>query len=73
MYISQHDSKNAEEHFKKALQYDPDLIPAKYNLALIYESNNRDKAKELYIEILAQDPSYEEARRALYDLSSSDY
>ena len=73
MYISQHDSKNAEENFKKALQYDPTLIPAKYNLALIYENNNRDRAKELYIEILAQDPSYEEARRALNDLASSDY
>ncbi|MBE7711403.1 MAG: tetratricopeptide repeat protein [Cyanobacteria bacterium SIG31] len=73
MYIAQHDTKNAEESFKKALQSDPQLIQAKYNLALIYESNNRDKAKELYIEVLEQDPSFEEAKNALADLSTSDY
>ena len=73
MYIAQHDTKNAEECFKKALQYDPNLIQAKYNLALIYESNNRDRAKELYIEVLEQDPSFEEAKSALADLATSDY
>ncbi|MCM1003927.1 MAG: tetratricopeptide repeat protein [Candidatus Gastranaerophilales bacterium] len=73
MYAAQHDTKNAEECFKKALQYDPELIKAKYNLALIYESNNRDKAKELYIEVLEQDPSFEEAKNALADLATSDY
>ena len=73
MYVSQHDTKNAEESFKKALQYDPHLIKAKYNLALIYENNNRDKAKELYIEILEQDPDFEEAKTALADLATSDY
>lgn len=73
MYVAQHDTKNAEEYFKKALQYDPDLIKAKYNLALIYESNNRDKAKELYIEVLEQDPSFEEAKSALADLATSDF
>lgn len=73
MYVTQHDTKNAEEAFKKALQYNPDLIQAKYNLALIYESNNRDKAKELYIEVLEQDPGFEEAKNALSDLASSDY
>ncbi len=72
MYIAQHDTKNAEESFKKALQNDPQLIQAKYNLALIYESNNRDKAKELYIEVLEQDPGFEEAKNALADLSTSD-
>ncbi len=73
MYAAQHDTKSAEECFKKALQYDPDLIKAKYNLALLYESNNRDKAKELYIEVLEQDPSFEEAKNALADLATSDY
>lgn len=73
MYVTQHDTKNAEEYFKKALQYNPELTLAKYNLALIYESNNRDKAKELYIEILEQDPTFEEAKRALADLAMSEY
>ena len=73
MYVAQHDTKNAEESFKKALQYDPNLLKAKYNLALLYESNNRDRAKELYIEVLEQDPSFEEAKNALADLASSDY
>lgn len=73
MYITQHDTKNAEEHFKKALQYDPNLNVAKFSLAQIYENNNRDKAKELYIEVLEQDPSFEEAREALSNLASSDY
>ncbi len=73
MYVAQHDTKNAEEYFKKAIKYDPELIKAKYNLALIYESNNRDKAKELYIEVLEQDPSFEEAKNALADLATSDY
>ena len=72
MYAAQHDIKNAEESFKKALVYKPDLIQAKYNLALLYENNNKDKAKELYIEILEQDPSYEEAKNALADISTSE-
>ena len=73
MYAKQGDTKNAEEYFKKALQNAPDLVPAKYNLALIYENNNRDKAKELFIEILEQDPMHEEAKNALAELASSDY
>lgn len=73
MYAAQHDFKNAEDAFKKAIKYDPELIPAKYNLALLYENNNRDKAKELYMEILVQDPAYEEAKNALADLSTSDF
>jgi len=73
MYVAQHDTKNAEEYFKKALQNDPNLIKAKYNLALIYESNNKDKAKELYIEVLEQDPAFEEAKNALADLATSDF
>lgn len=73
MYAAQHDFKNAEDAFKKSITYDPDLIKAKYNLALLYENNNRDRAKELYIEILEQDPSFEEAKISLADLSSSDY
>ena len=60
-------------YVNRALEYDPNLIKAKYNLALIYESNNRDKAKELYIEVLEQDPSFEEAKNALADLATSDY
>ena len=73
MYAAQHDFKNAEDAFKKSITYDPDLIKAKYNLALLYENNNRDRAKELYIEILEQDPTFEEAKNSLADLSSSDY
>ena len=73
MYATQHDIKNAEEAFKKALIYKPDMIHAKYNLALLYENNNRDKAKELYIEILEQDPSFVEARNALADVSTSEF
>lgn len=73
MSAAQHDIKNAEEAFKKAIMYDPDLLQAKYNLALLYENNNRDKAKELYIEVLEQDPTFEEAKNALADLTSSDY
>ena len=73
LYAAQHDIKNAEEAFKKAIMYDPELIQAKYNLALLYENNNRDKAKELYMEILEQDPAFEEAKNALADLSTSDF
>ena len=73
MYAAQHDLKNAEESFKKAIMYDPELIKAKYNLALLYENNNRDKAKELYMEVLEQDPTFEEAKNALADLSTSDF
>ena len=73
MYAAQHDFKNAEETLKKAIMYDPELLKAKYNLALLYENNNRDKAKELYIEILEQDPSFEEAKNALAEMSSTDF
>ena len=71
MHAAQNDIKNAEETFKKAIKSDPDLLQAKYQLALLYENNNRDKAKELYIEILEQDPTYVEAKNALDDLTSS--
>ena len=71
MYASQHDIKNAEEAFEKAISYDPELIQAKYNLALIYENSNRERAKELYMEVLEQDPSFIEAKNALTDMSDS--
>ena len=73
MHIAQHDVKNAEEAFKTALLYEPNMLQAKYNLALIYESNNMEKAKELYMEILEADPSFIEAKNALADMSSSDF
>ena len=72
MYATQHDMKNAEETFKKALEYNPEMVDAKYNLALIYETNNKDKSKELYMEILEEDPTHEEAKRALNELSVTD-
>ena len=72
MYASQHDIKNAEESFRNAITYDPDLLQAKYNLALLYENSNRDKAKELYMEVLEQDPTFIEAKNALADLSPND-
>lgn len=73
MYVSQHDSKNAEDYFLQAIEADPDFIRAKYSLALLYESNNREKAKELYTEVLDADPTFVEARNALSDLLSSEY
>ena len=72
MFAAQHDIKNAEEAFRNAITYDPDLIHAKYNLALLYENSNKDKAKELYMEVLEQDPSFIEAKNALADLSPND-
>lgn len=72
MYSAQHDVKNAEDAFKNAIASDPDLVAAKYNLALLYEGTNRDKAKELYMEVLEQDPSFIEAKNALADLSPND-
>jgi len=72
MYAAQRDIKNAEDAFKKAVEYDPEMVQAKYNLALIYENNNKDKAKELYMEVLEQDPTFVEAKNALTDLSGSD-
>ena len=71
MYYSQNDMKSAEESFKKAISYDANYLDAKYYLALIYENNNKDRAKELYMEILEQDPAYVNARNALSDLSST--
>jgi len=72
IYFAQNDVKNAEETLKKAIQYAPEMVQAKYNLALIYENNNKDKAKELYMEVLEQDPAHAEAKRALAELSSGD-
>ena len=72
LYAAQHDIKNAEEAFRNAIVYDPELIQAKYNLALLYENSNRDKAKELYMEVLEQDPTFIEAKNALTDLSPND-
>ena len=71
MYAAQHDIKNAEEAFEKAITYEPDMINAKYNLALIYENSNRERAKELYMEVLEQDPTFIEAKNALADMSDN--
>ena len=71
MYASHHDIKNAEEYLEKAITYDPDMIQAKYNLALIYENTNREKAKELYMEVLEQDPNFIEAKNALTDMTDT--
>ena len=71
MYAAHHDIKNAEEALEKAITYDPEMIHAKYNLALIYENTNRDKAKELYMEVLEQDPTFVEAKNALADMSDT--
>ena len=71
MYAAHHDIKNAEEAFEKAITYQPEMIDAKYNLALICENSNKERAKELYMEILEQDPSHVEAKNALADLSES--
>ena len=46
---------------------------AKYNLALIYENSNRDRAKELYMEILEQDPNFIEAKNALADMTNTGF
>ena len=73
LYMALHDTKNAEEFLKKALDINPTLIDAKFNLAVIYENNNKDKAKELYLEILDEEPSYEQAKSALTELTSTDY
>jgi tetratricopeptide (TPR) repeat protein len=71
MYATHHDMKNAEEALEKAITYDPDMIQAKYNLALIYENTNRDKAKQLYMEVLEQDPTFIEAKNALADMEDT--
>lgn len=71
MYIAQHDVKKAEESLEKSIAYNPELIQAKYNLALLCEGNNRDRAKELYMEILEQDPNHIEAKTALADITNS--
>ncbi len=73
MYAAQNDTKNAEEAYKSALEVNPDLTQAKYNLAQIYENNNAERAKELYMEILEVEPANEEVKRALNDMSMSDF
>ena len=71
MYAAHHDIKSAEDAFEKAISYDPEMIQAKYNLALICENSNRERAKELYMEVLEQDPTHMEAKNALADLSDT--
>lgn len=69
LYQSQQDIKNAEESLLKALQFDSNLLDAKYHLALIYENHDKDKANALYMEILSLDPTYINARNALTEFS----
>jgi len=60
------DTKNALEHFKKALEYDPDYSTAHFNFAgLYYKQNMLDKAIKLYNRTLQTDPEMEEAHRNL--------
>ncbi|MCQ2753455.1 MAG: tetratricopeptide repeat protein [bacterium] len=73
LYASQQETKKAEEFLLKAIEVAPDALDVKYNLALLYENNNAEKAKKLYMEILEQDPTHEEAKRSLSELMSSDF
>jgi len=52
--------EEAIDFYEKAVELDPDLIQARYNLAVAYESVDKQKAAELweeYIELAADDPS----------------
>ena len=57
----------------KAIELDDSLNDAKYYLALIYENNDRDQARKLYVEILEQDPTYINARNALNEINMHDH
>ena len=72
LYHSQQDIKNAEDSLLKAISLDDSLIDAKYYLALIYETHDKEKANKLYQEILEQDPTYKNARLALTEISVQD-
>ncbi len=72
LYHSQQDIKNAEESLLKAISIDDSLIDAKYYLALIYETHDKERANKLYQEILEQDPTYKNARLALTEISIQD-
>ena len=43
------------------------------SIYLSYPKLSKIEREELYIEILEQDPTFEEAKRALADLATSDY
>jgi len=70
LYQSQQDIKNAEDSLTKAISLNDELLDAKYYLALIYENHDKEQANRLYHEILAQDPTYANARHALTDVNS---
>ncbi len=72
LYHSQQDIKNAEDSLLKAISLDDTLVDAKYYLALIYETHDKEKANKLYQEILEQDPTYKNARLALTEISVQD-
>ncbi len=72
LYHSQQDIKNAEESLLKAISLDDTLVDAKYYLALIYETHDKEKANKLYQEILEQDPTYQNARLALTEINVQD-
>ena len=73
MYITMHDINRAESCFLSALEYDPNLLDAKLGLASLYEINNKEKAKMMYLDILEDHPDCETARNALSELQISDY
>ena len=72
LYHSQQDIKNAEDSLLKAISLDDTLVDAKYYLALIYETHDKEKANKLYQEILEQDPTYQNARLALTEINVQD-
>jgi len=52
--------EEAVDFYEKAVELDPDLIQARYNLALAYESVDKERAVELweeYVELASGDPS----------------
>lgn len=61
MYKSSGDIDKAKKYFKKAIQHNHFFLDAINDLGILYASQNKAKAKGLFMEIISKDPSFAKA------------
>lgn len=65
-YAEQGDTRKAEEHFLKALTFDPDFVPAHLNVGTLYSrQGNLEKAEDHFMQVLRITPEHAGAHNNL--------
>lgn len=70
IYLDSERRADAEQYFRKALEFDPEHAGAHNNLGLVYEYSRPGDAREAFLTALKIDPTFEEAKYNLKELDT---